>query len=120
MGINILYYHHSTPYKYHGRLRAQKILSSVRYIVSLKHEEVPFKSLNTQEDLENFLQSTDRSILLLEFCGWSAKFSHQKGSGNYETSSLKNLSQNGVLSQPIIYSCQHLLGPYLSHVDGIC
>ncbi|XP_073000919.1 uncharacterized protein [Typha latifolia] len=104
-GINILYYHHSMSYKYHGRLRAQKILSSILYIMSLKHEEVPLKSLNTQEDLENFLQSTDRSVLLLEFCGWSAKLSHKKSSGDYECPpSLKNHSQNvdtpgGVISR---------------------
>lgn len=85
-GINLFYYHHSVSYKYHGRLRSQNILSSVYHFMSLKHEEIPLKPLHTQEDLEFFFESTDKAILLLEFCGWSAKLLNRKNNGNHETS----------------------------------
>ncbi|KAF8389584.1 hypothetical protein HHK36_024100 [Tetracentron sinense] len=70
-GITILCYHHSVSYKYQGRLRAQNILSSVYHFMSLQPEELPLKPLNTLEDLKAFFESTDRAVLLLEFCGWT-------------------------------------------------
>ncbi|KAG9442281.1 hypothetical protein H6P81_018135 [Aristolochia fimbriata] len=70
-GITFICYHHSVSYKYHGRLRAQNILASLRYLMSLEHDELPLKPLNTRDDLEAFLKSTDKAILLLEFCGWT-------------------------------------------------
>ncbi|CAK9140747.1 unnamed protein product [Ilex paraguariensis] len=72
-GITILYYHHSLSYRYRGRLRAQNILSSAHYLMSLRPEEMPLKSLNTPEDLKTFLESTDKALLLLEFCGWTPR-----------------------------------------------
>ncbi|XP_068646968.1 uncharacterized protein [Aristolochia californica] len=70
-GTMFISYHHSVPYKYHGRLRALNILASMRYLMSLQHEELPLKSLSTHDDLKAFLKSTDKAILLLEFCGWT-------------------------------------------------
>ncbi|XP_059279366.1 uncharacterized protein LOC132033403 isoform X2 [Lycium ferocissimum] len=72
-GITILYYHHSHSYKYQGRLRVQNILSSVHYVMSLLPEQLPFKILKTPEDLEIFLGSTDKALILSEFCGWTQK-----------------------------------------------
>ncbi|PQQ02186.1 uncharacterized protein Pyn_12588 [Prunus yedoensis var. nudiflora] len=69
----VLYYHHSVSYKYRGRLRAQNVLSSLRTYVSIEPEELPFKSLTTPEDLKAFLDSTDKALLLFEFCEWSSK-----------------------------------------------
>ncbi|KAL7090687.1 hypothetical protein ACP275_12G057200 [Erythranthe tilingii] len=69
-GITIFYYHNSISYKYRGRLRVQNILSSVQYVSSLSSDELPFKSLNTQEELRDFVYSTDKAVLLMEFCGW--------------------------------------------------
>nr|CAD1836217.1 unnamed protein product [Ananas comosus var. bracteatus] len=89
-GISLFYYHHSTSYKYGGRLRAQNILSSVYHIMSLKHDEIPLKPLRTREELENFLQSTDKSVLLLDFCGWTAKLMQKSKDGAYESSSASN------------------------------
>ncbi|KAJ6839916.1 uncharacterized protein M6B38_311070 [Iris pallida] len=77
-GITLLYYHHSTSYKYQGQLRTQNILSSIYHIMSLQTDEVPLKSLRTKEDLDNFFQSTDKVVLLLEFCGWSTKLKNRK------------------------------------------
>nr|XP_043607043.1 uncharacterized protein LOC122579027 [Erigeron canadensis] len=73
MEINIICYRHSLPYKYQGILRVQSILSSVRYLMSLLPEELPLKSLQTVEDLTTFLKSTDKALLVLEFCGWTPK-----------------------------------------------
>lgn len=73
MEINIVCYRHSLPYKYQGTLRVQSILSSVRYLMSLLPEEIPLKSLQNAEDLTTFLNSTDKTLLVLEFCGWTPK-----------------------------------------------
>ncbi|KAJ8759617.1 hypothetical protein K2173_009264 [Erythroxylum novogranatense] len=69
----ILYYHHSSPYKYQGRLRATSILLSILPYMSVFPEEIPLKTLNTQEDLKSFLKSTDMALVLLEFCGWTSQ-----------------------------------------------
>lgn len=102
-GISLFYYHHSTSYKYGGRLRAQNILSSVYHIMSLKHDEIPLKPLRTREELENFLQSTDKSVLLLDFCGWTAKLMQKSKDGAYESSSASNNKSLNGLSSPIIF-----------------
>ncbi|CAM0956734.1 unnamed protein product [Alopecurus aequalis] len=65
-----IYYRQSMPFKYQGKLRTRDILYSIRYTMSLKHEEAPFVPLHTKEDVEAFIQSTDKAVLLSEFCGW--------------------------------------------------
>lgn len=72
-GITLLYYHHSVSYKYQGKLRAQSILFSVYPYLSVSPEELPLKRLNSQEDLETFVESTDRALILLELCGWTPR-----------------------------------------------
>ncbi|KAL2545650.1 hypothetical protein Fot_14883 [Forsythia ovata] len=71
--ITILYFHNSFSYKYLGKLRVQNILSSVHYVMSLPPDELPLKSLTTPEELEDFLDSTDKAVFLLEFCGWTPR-----------------------------------------------
>ncbi|CAA2963383.1 Hypothetical predicted protein [Olea europaea subsp. europaea] len=83
--ITILYYHNSFSYKYSGKLRVQNILSSVDYVMSLPPDELPLKSLTTPEELGDFLDSTDKAVFLLEFCGWTPRLL-TKG---------KNSTQNG-------------------------
>ncbi|KZV45970.1 hypothetical protein F511_10660 [Dorcoceras hygrometricum] len=72
-GITIIYHHDSFPYKYRGRLRVQSILSSVYYVLTISPDELPLKSLNSLEGLNDFLASTDKAVLLLEFCGWTSR-----------------------------------------------
>ncbi|XP_030526751.1 uncharacterized protein LOC115738296 isoform X2 [Rhodamnia argentea] len=67
----IMYYHHSTSYKYRGRLRAQNILSSLHPYLTVPPENLPLELINFEQDLKSFLESTDRALLLLEFCGWA-------------------------------------------------
>ncbi|KAF5749897.1 hypothetical protein HS088_TW03G00224 [Tripterygium wilfordii] len=70
--ITILYYHHSLSYKYRGKLRAQNILYSLHSYLPVLPDEVPLiKTLRTPQDLNIFLESTDKALLLLEFCGWT-------------------------------------------------
>ncbi|XP_058182709.1 uncharacterized protein LOC131300750 isoform X1 [Rhododendron vialii] len=71
-GVTILCYHHSLPYKYQGRLRAQNILHSAHFLMLRAPEQLPLESLETPEDLKIFLQSTDKALLLVEFCGWAS------------------------------------------------
>lgn len=72
-GITVFYYHHSLSYKYWGRLRVQSILASVHYVMSLSPDEQPLKSLTTAEELGEFLHSTDKAVILLDFCRWTPR-----------------------------------------------
>ncbi|XP_049381610.1 uncharacterized protein LOC125846275 isoform X1 [Solanum stenotomum] len=83
-GITIFYYHHSHSYKYMGRLRVQNILSSVHYVMFLLPEQLPFKILKTPEDLKSFLGSTDKALILSEFCGWTQKLLAKGGNNSSE------------------------------------
>lgn len=89
-GVTILCYHHSLPYKYQGRLRAQNILDSAHFLMLRAPEQLPLESLETPEDLEAFLQSTDKALLLVEFCGW-APLLLAKGKNNEPVNSFGKL-----------------------------
>jgi len=103
-GITLFYYHHSTSYKYQGRLRAQNILSSVYHAMFLQTEEIPLNPLHTQQELENFFQSTDKAVLLLEFCGWSAELLHRREhEDNMTTLSIQRNSETGMLIQLLLF-----------------
>lgn len=94
--ITLICYHNSLPHRYHGKPRARNILSALHHFLSLKPEEVPVKALQTREDLENFFRSTDKAVLLLDFCGWSARLLRRKNNGNYGSPmSSYNHSENG-------------------------
>lgn len=41
--------------------------------MSLSPEEVPLTPLNTPLDFRLFVDSTDRAIVLVDFCGWTPK-----------------------------------------------
>ncbi|VVA98258.1 unnamed protein product [Arabis nemorensis] len=71
-GVTVLYYHHSVPYNYLGKLRASNILSSIHPYLTSTPEELPLKHLKSPETLKDFLESSDKAILLFEFCGWTA------------------------------------------------
>ncbi|KNA18142.1 hypothetical protein SOVF_073580 isoform A [Spinacia oleracea] len=79
-GITVLCYHHAMSYKYQGILREQDILSSVNYLMSLAAEDLPLKILRDSRDLEMFLASTDKAVLLLESCGWTLKLLEEQTS----------------------------------------
>lgn len=86
--ITILYYHHSSSYKYQGKLIAGNILSSIVPYMSVSPHEIPLKALKTQEELKMFLDSTDKALILLEFCGWTPELMARKkrnatGSGGF-------------------------------------
>ncbi|XP_042376258.1 uncharacterized protein LOC121969972 [Zingiber officinale] len=103
--ITIYYYHNSVSHKYHGRSSAQSLLFSVRFFLSLKPDEVPLKPLQTPEDLENFFKSTDKAVLLLDFCGWSAKLMAKKHNENSGTPMASfNYSENVDIPTPSISS----------------
>lgn len=78
-GITILCYHHGTSFKYKGRHRARDILASVGYLMSLAPGQLPLETIANSEALEAFTVSTDKSLLLLESCGWTAYLLSQHG-----------------------------------------
>ncbi|OVA12109.1 Protein of unknown function UPF0301 [Macleaya cordata] len=94
----IFCYHYSVSYKYQGRLRAQNVLSSVCHLMSLRPEEMPLKLLNTPEDLKTFSESTDKAVLLLEFCGWT-RLLLNKGKNNES----ENVFGRDVLDSDVIF-----------------
>ncbi|XP_057545359.1 uncharacterized protein LOC130824390 isoform X1 [Amaranthus tricolor] len=78
-GLTVLCYHHAVSYKYKGIFRVQNILSSMYYLISNSVENIPLKRLGNSDELEMFLASTDKAVLLLETCGWTSKFLKQTG-----------------------------------------
>ncbi|KAJ0264506.1 Uncharacterized protein HA466_0028500 [Hirschfeldia incana] len=70
--ITILYYHHAVPYSYRGKLRASNILSSLRPYLASPPEELPLRHLTSPEGLKDFLESSDKALILFEFCGWTS------------------------------------------------
>ncbi|KAG0484483.1 hypothetical protein HPP92_008562 [Vanilla planifolia] len=91
--ITLFYYYQFTSYKYNGRLRAENILYSVNYLASLNSEDVPLKLLHSREELEVFLKSTDKAVLLIELCGWSTKLLQKRSTMQFSLS-LQNYSEN--------------------------
>ncbi|CAL1387801.1 unnamed protein product [Linum trigynum] len=71
--VTVFYLHHSVPYKYQGRLRAGNVLRSIRPYLLPDPEEIPLKELKTEDELRTFVESTDKAVLLMEFCGWTRK-----------------------------------------------
>ncbi|CAN6287924.1 unnamed protein product [Urochloa humidicola] len=98
-GIKVVYYQHSMQFKYQGKLRARDILSSVRYIMSLKHGEAPFEVLHTKEDVETFIESTDKAVILYESCGWFTRLAYGGSNQSYETASSNNHTENVDISE---------------------
>ncbi|XP_021770934.1 uncharacterized protein LOC110735096 [Chenopodium quinoa] len=86
-GITVLCYHHGMSFKYQGINRERDILSSVFYIMSLATEDLPLKRIGNSKDMEMFLASTDKAIILLESCGWTSKLLvDQTGNGTVQGS----------------------------------
>ncbi|KAF3966371.1 hypothetical protein CMV_009525 [Castanea mollissima] len=74
--LTILFYLHSVSYKYRGPFRALNILSSLVPYISNSNSnsnQPQLPLLNTPDHLNSFLTSTDKALLLLEFCGWTPK-----------------------------------------------
>ncbi|CAN4123808.1 unnamed protein product [Withania somnifera] len=97
-GTTIFYHHHSHSYKYTGRLRVQNILSSVHYVMSLLPELLPFKILRKPEELEIFLGSTDKALILSEFCGWTQKLLAKSGNNSSACGSGFHVQFNGTIA----------------------
>ncbi|KAI4369113.1 hypothetical protein MLD38_017598 [Melastoma candidum] len=93
----VVYYHHSTSYKYRGRLRASNILSSVLPYLMIGPDDISLKHLKSEEELKDFLRSTDRGVLLLEFCGWTPKLMNKIGNSSAHVgfASTGNLTATG-------------------------
>uniref|UniRef100_A0A1J3FY63 UPF0301 protein n=1 Tax=Noccaea caerulescens TaxID=107243 RepID=A0A1J3FY63_NOCCA len=70
-GITIVYYHHTVPYNYLGKLRASNVLSSLHPYLTSTPQELPLKHLKSPRSLKDFLESSDKAIILFEFCGWT-------------------------------------------------
>ncbi|EMS50873.1 hypothetical protein TRIUR3_14833 [Triticum urartu] len=93
-GTKFIYYQQSIQFKYQGKLRARDILYSVRHIMSLKHEEAPFVALHTKDDVEEFIQSTDRAVLLSEFCGWFTRLASDRSNRSSGVTPSKTHAEN--------------------------
>ncbi|WCJ24684.1 hypothetical protein M5689_006624 [Euphorbia peplus] len=77
-GITISYYHYSVGYRYRGRLVARNIIYSIVPYVSASPDEIPVAEISSEEELVTFLDSTDKGLILNEFCGWTRKLMDSK------------------------------------------
>lgn len=93
-GTKFIYYQQSIRFKYQGKLRARDILYSIHHTMSLKHEEAPFEVLHTKEDVEAFIESTDKAVLLSEFCGWFTRLASGGSNRSNGGPSSKNHTEN--------------------------
>lgn len=67
----IYLFRHGVPYVYGGRLTGPHVLEALKYgIMSSSNLGFPFARLGTSEDAKLLTDSTDRSFLLLDFCGF--------------------------------------------------
>ncbi|KAE8725708.1 hypothetical protein F3Y22_tig00008222pilonHSYRG00068 [Hibiscus syriacus] len=95
-GITVFYYDHSFSCKYQGKLRARSILNSIHpYMSAASPEELPLKPLNSQEDLKSFLESTDKALILAEFCGWAPKLVAKVKNNGSRTDLTPKVAGNG-------------------------
>ncbi|KAI9127806.1 hypothetical protein K1719_000799 [Acacia pycnantha] len=60
--------------QYRGRLKAKNILSSLHPYIMSAPEEVPLKALKDPKELRMFLDLTDKALVLVDFCGWTTKY----------------------------------------------
>ena len=113
-GITVFYYDHSVSYKYQGKVRARSILNSIYpYILSASPEELPLKPLNSQEDLKVFLESTDKALVLTEFCGWAPKLLAKvknNGTGNDLTPKVAGIFWLHFISRLNLINEEEILG----------
>ncbi|XP_015895839.3 uncharacterized protein LOC107429633 isoform X2 [Ziziphus jujuba] len=106
----ILYYHHSVSYKYQGRLTAKYILSSIYPYMSVSPEELPLKRLSDAEELKEFLDSTDKALLLFEFCGWAPKLLAKAKKNGTENGGVLGTSFRGETPTAMAKSIQKVAG----------
>ncbi|XP_031495547.1 uncharacterized protein LOC116261080 [Nymphaea colorata] len=109
-GISFICYHHSVAFKYQGRLRAWSLLMSAYHLMLLPPAEPPFRQLNTVNELQAFLQSTDKAVLLFEFCGWTQMLlaKQQAGLSDERGTGLRNLSSFPLMSSEDTDGDQHI------------
>ncbi|XP_050232545.1 uncharacterized protein LOC126681161 isoform X2 [Mercurialis annua] len=93
--VTVLYYHYSFAYKYQGRLIASNVLSSVVPYLNVSSRAIPIKEIGNQEELENFTESTDKAVLLLESCGWTAKLMASMDRNRTQNGDFSGVSSEG-------------------------
>lgn len=94
----LFYFHYSVSYKYRGRLRARNILSSLYPYISLAPEEVPLAALNTPLDFRLFVDSTERALVLVDFCGWTPKLLASDNNGTQNAFSVLGECQMSIIN----------------------
>lgn len=75
--------------------------------MSIQDDEIPLKPVTELNEIESYLDSTEKSVLLIDLCGWSAKLAPKRTNESYDTSSLSNESDRGPfsLSPPPSFPC---------------
>ncbi|KAI5071041.1 hypothetical protein GOP47_0013292 [Adiantum capillus-veneris] len=72
------FFWHSTPLKYNGKLRLQNILTAIHRAIRLNLWDLPLKKLETAADLESFIGSTEKAVILFDFCNYTNKIRKSK------------------------------------------
>jgi hypothetical protein len=104
-GTKIIYYQNSIQLNYNGRLSALNILSSISHTMLIQDDEIPLKPVNELNEIKSYLDSTEKSVFLIDLCGWSAKYAPTRTNASF-VSSLSSESDRGPLSLfPLSLSC---------------
>lgn len=99
-GTKIIYYQNSIQLNYNGRHRAPNILSSISQTMLIQDDEIPLKLVNESNEIESYLDSTEKSVFLIDLCGWSTKYAPKRTNGSYD-SSLSSELDKGLSLHPL-------------------
>ncbi|MCO5547947.1 hypothetical protein L7F22_001402 [Adiantum nelumboides] len=72
------FFWYSIPLKYNGKLRLQNILTAIRRAIGLSFWDMPLQKLETAADLESFMRSTEKAVILFDFCNYTNKIRKSK------------------------------------------
>ncbi|MCO5609299.1 hypothetical protein L7F22_063525 [Adiantum nelumboides] len=69
---------YSIPLKYNGKPRLQNILTAIHRAIGLSFWDMPLQKLETAADLESFMRSTEKAVILFDFCNYTNKIRKSK------------------------------------------
>ncbi|CAM6124738.1 unnamed protein product [Calypogeia fissa] len=83
-------FRYGTPYKYTGRRSTSSMMASIRQGISVLRSDTVLGRIASPQDLEIFAYSTDKAVVLFEFCGWEMKLQqkHRKTSATDDVESV--------------------------------
>lgn len=76
--LKLTLYRHAVPYRYKGKVKVHNILAGIRHVISVSSVDLPFQRLDSFSELDTFMESTDKTVILFDFCNWAQKLGQKK------------------------------------------